>query len=259
MLMLGPPGTGKTLLARALVDLLPAPDLAERIEITRVLSAAGRWPGGLAAERPFRAPHHTVSYAGLVGGGNPPVPGEITLAHRGLLFLDELPEFRREALEALREPLERGEITVARAGARLECPAGFQLVAAMNPAPAVTAGTRGVPAAVRRVRSSVIASASRGPSSIASIWCSNCPRPTSANSPPVRRRRASKGRPWPPAPPRPARVPWPARAVASTRNWNPVNSTGTRPSTPNNSACSNAPAPPAPSPPAPSKVCAASP
>jgi magnesium chelatase family protein len=135
LLFTGPPGTGKTLLARALVGLLPPPSFEERLAITRVLSAAGRWPGGLARRRPFRAPHHTVSFAGLVGGGAPPSPGEITLAHGGVLFLDELPEFRREALEALRQPLESGAITISRAGKQLELPARFQLVAAMNPCP----------------------------------------------------------------------------------------------------------------------------
>ncbi|MCE9593384.1 MAG: ATP-binding protein, partial [Planctomycetes bacterium] len=112
---------------------------------TRVLSAAGRWPGGLANSRPFRAPHHTVSYAGLVGGGSPPVAGEITLAHCGVLFLDELPEFRREALEALRQPLEAGAVTISRAGRQLELPARFQLVAAMNPCPCGYQGHPRVP------------------------------------------------------------------------------------------------------------------
>ncbi|MCB9914358.1 MAG: ATP-binding protein [Planctomycetes bacterium] len=149
LLLVGPPGAGKSMLARRLIGLLPAPTLEERIEVTRVLSAAGAWPGGLVHERPFRAPHHTTSYAGLVGGGAPPQPGEITLAHRGLLFLDELPEFRREALEALREPLETGRLTLARAGARLELPARFQLVAAMNPCPC---GYRGHPRLVSWVR-----------------------------------------------------------------------------------------------------------
>jgi len=135
LLFVGPPGTGKSLLARALHGLLPPPELEERLEITRVLSAVGRWPGELARERPFRAPHHTASHAGLVGGGSPPVAGEITLAHAGLLFLDELPEFRRETLEALRQPLESGRIVISRAGRRLELPAAFQLVCAMNPCP----------------------------------------------------------------------------------------------------------------------------
>src|SRR5262245_17037346 len=143
LLFVGPPGTGKSLLARALHGLLPPPSFEERLEITRVLSAVGRWPGVLARERPFRAPHHTASHAGLVGGGSPPAAGEITLAHAGLLFLDELPEFRRETLEALRQPLESGAITISRAGRRLELPARFQLVCAMNPCPC---GYRGHPA-----------------------------------------------------------------------------------------------------------------
>lgn len=135
LLLVGPPGVGKSLLARVLVELVPPLSREERLEVTRVLSAAGRWPGGLATRRPFRAPHHSVSHAGLVGGGSPPGPGEITLAHGGVLFLDELPEFRRSALEALRQPLESGAITISRAGRQLELPARFQLVCAMNPCP----------------------------------------------------------------------------------------------------------------------------
>ncbi|MFT7665456.1 MAG: magnesium chelatase family protein [Planctomycetota bacterium] len=135
LLFVGPPGTGKSLLARALIDMLPPLQLDERIELTRVDSATGKWSAGLASERPFRSPHHTTSYAGLVGGGSPPKPGEITLAHLGVLFLDELPEFKREVLECLRQPLEEGKISIARAGVQLELPAKFQLVAAMNPCP----------------------------------------------------------------------------------------------------------------------------
>lgn len=135
LLFVGPPGAGKSLLARRLVRLLPPPTRTERIEITQVLSAAGRWPRGLARTRPFRAPHHTISYAGLVGGGPNASAGEITLAHRGVLFLDELPEFRREVLEALRQPLETGSISISRAQRHVELPAHFQLVAAMNPCP----------------------------------------------------------------------------------------------------------------------------
>jgi magnesium chelatase family protein len=135
LLFLGSPGVGKSMLASRLPSLLPPPTLEERLEITRVLSAAGRWPGGLARERPYRAPHHTISYAGLVGGGANVTAGEITLAHRGVLFLDELPEFRREVLEALRQPLESGSVLISRAGRQIEMPARFQLVAAMNPCP----------------------------------------------------------------------------------------------------------------------------
>ncbi len=140
LLLVGPPGAGKTMLARRVLDLLPAPDLEERIEATAIRSAAGRCSDGLVRERPFRAPHHTTSFAGLLGGGSPIAPGEITLAHGGVLFLDELPEFGREALEGLRQPLEEGRVHIARAGRRQTLPAEFQLVAAMNPCPCGYAG-----------------------------------------------------------------------------------------------------------------------
>ena len=142
VLFLGPPGSGKTMLAKRLAGLMSPPSLVERIEITRVLSAAGRWPGGLARARPFRAPHHTASHAALVGGGPLVEPGEASLAHLGVLFLDELPEFRRESLEALREPLESGELLISRAGAKVTLPARVLLAAAMNPCPC---GWRGHP------------------------------------------------------------------------------------------------------------------
>jgi len=137
LLLRGAPGAGKTLLARALPGVLPPLELDEALEVTRIRSAAGlvEPDAPLAGERPFRAPHHSASRAGLLGGGSPPGPGEISLAHRGALFLDELPEFDRPSLEALRQVLEDGGIALARAGRRLWLPARFQLVAAANPCP----------------------------------------------------------------------------------------------------------------------------
>lgn len=135
LLMVGPPGAGKSLAAGRLPSILPSLHQEEALEVARIASACGRLGAWPLAGRPFRAPHHTVSPAGLVGGGNPPRPGEATLAHRGVLFLDELCEFRRDTLEALRAPLETGWVSIARAGESRRLPCRFMLVAAANPCP----------------------------------------------------------------------------------------------------------------------------
>ena len=142
LLLIGPPGSGKTLLARTIPGLLPPLDDAAALAVTVVASAAGEGPiGALRRSPPFRSPHHTVSYAAMVGGGPHLSPGEITLADHGVLFLDELPEFARDVLEALRQPLEEGRVAIARAGRATTFPARFQLVAAMNPCPCGFAGS----------------------------------------------------------------------------------------------------------------------
>ncbi len=142
LLFVGPPGAGKTMMARRLPGILPPLTFDEALEATAVHSVAGLLPAGagLIPHRPFRAPHHTISHAALVGGGSNPRPGEVSLAHHGVLFLDEMPEFSRHVLEVLRQPLEEGRVTIARAARAVVFPSRFVLVGAMNPCPCGYAG-----------------------------------------------------------------------------------------------------------------------
>ncbi|RKX22471.1 MAG: magnesium chelatase [Candidatus Zixiibacteriota bacterium] len=137
IIMVGPPGSGKTMLARRMPTILPDMTINEALETTKIHSVAGRLPSGsaLIATRPFQSPHHTISYAGLVGGGAIPKPGEVSVAHHGVLFLDELPEFKKDILEMLRQPMEDYQVTISRALTTLTYPANFMLIAAMNPCP----------------------------------------------------------------------------------------------------------------------------
>ncbi len=160
ILMSGPPGSGKSMLAKALVGLLPPPDYSEVLEITKIHSISGQSSEEIMTTRPYRSPHHTASNIALIGGGQWPKPGEISMAHRGVLFLDELPEFSRNTLEVLRQPLEEGKVTISRATSSQCYPAKFLLVAAQNPCPCGYAGDQDVncsctPSQVQRYSSKV--------------------------------------------------------------------------------------------------------
>ncbi len=163
LLIIGPPGSGKSMIAKRIPTIMPEPTLDEYLEVLRIHSAAGMTRGGGEGhwfERPFRAPHHTISDVGLLGGGSIPGPGEISLAHNGVLFLDELPEFRRSTLEVLRQPLEDGQVTISRSAGKITLPSSIMLVAAMNPTPDGYSGadgreSRSTPAQIQRYRSRI--------------------------------------------------------------------------------------------------------
>ncbi len=184
LLIIGPPGSGKSMVAKRIPTIMPPPTTEERLEILSIHSAAGRTITGEVSwdARPFRAPHHTVSDVALLGGGTIPGPGEISLAHHGVLFLDELPEFKRSALEVLRQPLEDAEVTISRSAGKVTLPCGFMLVAALNPCPCGYLGDAGHQCRCTPRRSSAIAGASAARFSTGSTCMLRLRRFPSANS-----------------------------------------------------------------------------
>jgi magnesium chelatase family protein len=229
LVMIGPPGSGKSMLAKRIPTIMPPLTLEEALETTKIHSICGQLDAtdGLVTQRPFRSPHHTISDAGLLGGSANPSPGEISLAHHGVLFLDELPEFRRTTLEVMRQPMEDSQVTISRASGTMTFPSSFMLVAAMNPSPSGyflgDARCKDSPAAIDKYRARISSPGRAPPPSVnAWRWRGTANSRVSAGTPP-----SAPGKPPPRPPPRsrtgspwrntpaPRRSRWPIRAFAT--------------------------------------------